>query len=587
MKNVKRRRSRDGSLSAAPPPRAGAAGDEAPPCGSCAGPTRATKAPLGGVFVWLERHVWLLVALAVAALVLVPVVVTFSAFLDIESEVLAHLTEFVLPDLLINTFWLVLGVGLGVSVLGVSLAWLTAMCEFPGRRLFDWALLLPLALPAYVTAFVAIGLLDFTGPLQTWLRAHWDLGNLPEIRSRGGVILVMSLALYPYVYLIAKNAFATQGAIALEAAQSLGLSRWQGFFRVALPMARPWIAAGLMLALMETLADFGTMAVFNYDTFTTAIYKAWYSLFSLPAAAQLASILILLVLVAVVFEQRSRARIRYGTVGRGAAPRRIRLTPPLAALALLYTGTVLAVAFVIPVTQLALWAREVVATDLDARYWEFAWRSLLLAGMGATGVVAVAVLLAYAGRQRPGAAMTWTQRVATLGYAFPGAVLAVGLFIPVAAVDNWLIDVGQAWFGFDGTEILKGTLLVMLLAYLVRFLAVGFGPVDSGLHRITRSVDEGARSLGSGTGELLTRVHLPMLRASLFTAATLAFVDIMKEMPITLMTRPFGWDTLAVRVFEMTSEGEWARAALPSLAIVVAGIIPIILLTWRGTHTHG
>jgi iron(III) transport system permease protein len=261
----------------------------------------------------------MLFALAVAALVLVPVVVTFSSFAQVEGDILAHLIEFALPELVGNTLWLVLGVGIGVSVLGVSLAWLTAMCEFPGRRLFDWALLLPLALPAYVTAFVAIGLLDFTGPLQTWLREGWGITGLPEIRSRGGVILVMSLALYPYVYLIAKNAFATQGAIALEAAQSLGLSRTQGFFRVALPMARPWIAAGLMLALMETLADFGTMAIFNYDTFTTAIYKAWYSLFSLAAAAQLASILILFVLVVVVFEQRSRTQMRYGTVGRSAA----------------------------------------------------------------------------------------------------------------------------------------------------------------------------------------------------------------------------------------------------------------------------
>ncbi len=527
----------------------------------------------------------MLFALAIAALVLVPVAVTFSSFAHVEGDILAHLTEFVLPELVGNTLWLVLGVGLGVSVLGVSLAWLTAMCEFPGRRLFDWALLLPLALPAYVTAFVAIGLLDFTGPLQTWLREGWGITGLPDIRSRGGVILVMSLALYPYVYLIARNAFATQGAIALEAAQSLGLSRTQGFFRVALPMARPWIAAGLMLALMETLADFGTMAIFNYDTFTTAIYKAWYSLFSLAAAAQLASILILFVLVAVVFEQRSRTRMRYGAVGRSAAQRRIQLSPAFAGLAFLYAGAVLAVAFLIPVTQLALWTRDVIAVDLDSRYWAFAWHSVLLASIGALMVVAAALLLAYAGRQRPGTAMMWTQRLATLGYAFPGAVLAVGLFIPVAALDNWLIDTGRAWFGFDGSEILKGTLVVMLLAYLVRFLAVGFGPIDSGLHRITRNVDEAARNLGANATGLLIRVHLPMLRASLLTAAALAFVDIMKEMPITLMTRPFGWDTLAVRVFEMTSEGEWERAALPSLAIVIAGIIPIILLTWRGARS--
>ncbi len=529
----------------------------------------------------------MLFALVVAALVLVPVVVTFSSFAQVEGDILAHLAEFVLPELVGNTLWLVLGVGTGVSVLGVSLAWLTAMCEFPCRRLFGWALLLPLALPAYVTAFVAIGLLDFTGPLQTWLREGWGITGLPEIRSRGGVILVMSLALYPYVYLIAKNAFATQGAIALEAAQSLGLSRWQGFFRVALPMARPWIAAGLMLALMETLADFGTMAIFNYDTFTTAIYKAWYSLFSLPAAAQLASILILFVLMAVVFEQRSRTQMRYGAVGRSAASRRIKLSPMLAMLALLYASAVLAVAFIIPVTQLALWARDVIAADLDSRYWAFTWHSVLLAGMGALMVVVVALLLAYAGRLRPGNGINWIQRLATLGYAFPGAVLAVGLFIPVAALDNWLIDSGRAWFGFEGSEILKGTLLIMLLAYLVRFLAVGFGPIDSGLHRITRNVDEAAKNLGTSAAGLLVRVHLPMLRISLLTAATLTFVDIMKEMPITLMTRPFGWDTLAVRVFEMTSEGEWERAALPSLAIVIAGIIPIILLTWRSNHSHG
>jgi len=545
------------------------------------------KTPSAGVFVWPRFSGWMLLALLIAALVLVPVAVTFSSFSHTEGDTLAHLTEFVLPGLIVNTLWLVLGVGIAVSVLGVSLAWLVAMCEFPGRRLFDWALLLPLALPAYVTAFVAIGLLDFTGPLQTALREAFGPMQLPEIRSRGGVILVMSLALYPYVYLIAKNAFSTQGAIALEAAQSLGLSRTQGFFRVALPMARPWIAAGLMLALMETLADFGTMAIFNYDTFTTAIYKAWYSLFSLPAAAQLASILILFVLVAVVFEQRSRAKMRYGAVGRSAASRRIKLSPTMAALALLYASTVLAIAFIIPVTQLALWARDVMADDLDSRYWAFAWHSLLLAGMGALIVVGVSLLLAYAGRQRPTKTMMWAQRLATIGYAFPGAVLAVGLFIPVAWLDNWLIDTGRDWFGFEGHEVLKGTLLVMLLAYLVRFLAVGFGPIESGLHRITRNVDEAARNLGTGAAGLLTRVHLPMLRASLLTAAVFAFVDIMKEMPITLMTRPFGWDTLAVRVFEMTSEGEWERAALPSLAIVIAGIIPIILLTWRGAHSHG
>jgi len=536
---------------------------------------------------------WRLFAWAIAALVLVPVAVSFSSFRHIDAGTLAHLGEFVLPELIVNTFWLLLGVGFGVTLLGVSLAWLMAMCEFPGRNVLEWALLLPLALPAYVTAFVAIDLLDFSGPLQSWLREGWGITGLPEVRSRAGVIGVMSLALYPYVYLITKNAFSTQGAMALEAAQSLGLSRPRGFVRVALPMARPWIAAGLMLALMETLADFGTVAVFNYDTFTTAIYKAWYSLFSLPAAAQLASVLIVFVLMVVVLEQRSRSQMRFGAVGRGAASRRITLLGRQRWLAFGYGATVLLLAFVIPVTQLLLWTWDTAARDLDVRYWSFTLHSLILSALGAIFVVAIALLLAYAGRQQPGRGMMWTQRVATLGYAFPGAVLAVGLFIPVAALDNLLIDLARQWFGFTGTEILKGTLLVMLLAYLVRFLAVGFGPIDSGLQRITRNVDEAARSLGAAGGLLLARVHLPILRASLQTAAALTFVDIMKEMPITLMTRPFGWDTLAVRVFEMTSEGEWERAALPALAIVLTGIIPILLLTWGNgsaraeSHQHG
>ena len=545
------------------------------------------KAPAqtAGVFSFPRVGGWGGVALAIALLTLVPVSVIFSAWISPDADILGHLAQFVLPELLANTFWLLLGVGLGVTVLGVSLAWLTAMCEFPGRKFFSWALLLPLAVPAYVLAFVMIGLLDFTGPLQTALRELFGPLQLPQIRSRGGVIFVISLALYPYVYLIARNAFLTQGRAALEAAQSLGLDRRQGFCRVALPMARPWIAAGLMLALMETLADFGTVAIFNYDTFTTAIYKAWFSLFSLSAASQLSSILILFVLVLALAEQRTRSHMRYSGVGRAASHNRIRLTRGQSLGAMLYAGLVFGIAFLVPLVQLLLWAKGAIATDLDSRYWEFVRNSLWLSGLGAIIVCALALLLGYAGRQRPGVLMQLTQRVATIGYAFPGTVLAVGIFIPVAWLDNVIIDLLKTE-NWQGTEVLKGTLLVMLLAYAVRFLAVGFGPVDSGLQRITRNIDEAARVMGTGTLALLSRVHLPMLRASLFTAAALAFVDIMKEMPITLMTRPFGWDTLAVRVFEMTAEGEWERAALPSVAIILAGLIPIIFLAGRGENTH-
>lgn len=511
---------------------------------------------------------------------MIPLAVVLSSLASPERDIWRHLVEHVLGGLLVNTFWLALGVGLGTAVLGVSLAWLTAVCEFPGRRMLSWALLLPLALPSYVTAFVAIGLLDFTGPVQTHLRAWLGPIWFPPIRSRGGVIAVMTLALYPYVYLIARNAFLTQGRRALEAAQALGHSRTSGFFRVALPMARPWIAGGVMLVMMETLADFGTVAVFNYDTFTTGIYKAWFSLFSLPAASQLASILILIVFAVLLIEQQTRSRMRYTRAGRHTPPHdRVELRGTLGWAAAAFAALVLTLAFIIPLTQLLIWAVGVFPRDFNERYLGFLAHSLVLSSLAALFICAVALLLSYATRQHGG---PWTRiaaRIATMGYALPGPVLAVGIVIPIAWLDHHMIHAMQTVFHREPGLILQGTLLTMLLAYLVRFLAVGFNPIDGNMQRITRSVDEASRLFGVSGVTMLRRVHVPILRGGLLTAATLAFVDVMKEMPITLMTRPFGRDTLAVRIFEMTSEGEWERAALPAVALVLAGLIPVILLT--------
>ncbi len=518
---------------------------------------------------------------AVALLVLLPLLATFSSLLESEREAWFHLGEFVLPRLLVNTFWLLLGVGTLTAILGVSLAWLTAVCEFPGRRWLSWALLAPLAVPGYVLGFVMIGLLDYAGPVQSGLRSLFGAAPEIPIRSRGGVIAVMALSLYPYVYLVARNAFLTQGRRALEAAQTLGHSRWQGFFRVALPMARPWIAGGLALVLMETLADFGTVSVFNYDTFTTAIYQAWFSLFNLTAASQLASLLVFLVLIALVLEQVARARQRFHGSGRGDSGERILLGPGARWLAFGWCGAVLTVAAIVPLSQLAVWAWQS-RGDLDDRYFGFLWHSLFLSATAAVLVVSLALLVAYALRvsqrhgPRPGIALVG--RFTTLGYALPGAVLAVGFYLPITWFDQQWLAVGQV-LGLEVGPLLGGTLAAMLLAYVVRFMAVGFHPLDAALQRVTPSMEEAARSLGCGTFTILGRVHLPLLRSGLATAATLVFVDVMKEMPITLMTRPFGWDTLAIRVFEMTSEGEWQRAALPAVALVLAGLIPVILLS--------
>jgi iron(III) transport system permease protein len=346
-------------------------------------------------------------------------------------------------------------------------------------------------------------------------------------------------------------------------------------------MARPWIFSGIMLALMESLADFGTVAVFNYDTFTTAIYKAWFGLFSLASASQLASILVLMVLLLALGEQSWRGAKRYHATGKSNQSR-YALKPLLGWISCLYAGLILALAFAAPIGQLLVWCIEVYAEDFDSRYPMFVLHSVLLSGMAALLVVIAALLLAYTLRLYNDWPTRFFARLSTLGYAIPGTVLAVGVFIPVAWLDNQLIAFLKPWFG--GGAILRGTLTVMLLAYVARFLAPGFNAIDSAMQRITRSQEEAARGMGLSGWRLFMRVHLPLLRGGIFSAAMLVFVDVMKEMPITLMTRPFGWDTLSVRVFEMTSEGQWERAALPAIALVIAGLIPVILLTRQAEH---
>ncbi|WP_231623618.1 ABC transporter permease [Nitrosospira briensis] len=511
-------------------------------------------------------------------MVLVPVGTVISSLFVPAGDVWQHLVETTLAGLLVNTFWLAVGVAAGSALLGVSLAWFTAVCEFPGRKFFSWALLLPLAIPAYVTAFVALGLFDYIGPVQTALRT-WlgpDLFWFPDIRSRLGVIIVMVLAFYPYVYLLARNAFLTQGKRSLEVAQSLGFNRTQGFFKLALPMARPWIAGGTMLALMETLADFGTVAVFNYDTFTTAIYKAWFAMFSLTAASQLASLLIVIVFAVIIVEQQFRSRMRYAETRQSAKAIPIPLTGWRAWLISGFASGTLFFAFLLPVMQLGIWAVAVVERDFDQRYLEFLWHSLLLSAFAALLTCTVALLMVYAARRCPDSATRGAVHISTIGYALPGAVLAVGIFIPIAWLDGWLSEMAMQLFHIETGLLIQGTLVTMLIAYMTRFLAVSHSPIDSAMQRVTGSIDEAAMGLGLSGWATLCRVHLPILKGGIFTAAALVFVDVMKEMPITLMTRPFGWDTLSVRIFEMTTEGQWEQAALPAVTLVLAGLLPLI-----------
>lgn len=478
---------------------------------------------------------------------------------DEENAIWRHLASTLLFELLASTLNLVLGVAIAATLLGVSLAWLVSIYHFPGRRLLSWGLMLPLAIPPYILAFVAIGLLDFSGPVQTFLRLALGEGEVsfPQIRSTGGVICVMALAFYPYVYLPARQAFSAHNDQRMALSQLLG--RRVGFWHVALPMAKPAIAAGLLLVIMETVSDFGAVSIFNYDTFTTAVYKAWFGFFSLATAARLSLFLAMVVLSWVLVASLFRTGAQYTWTGGKATPR-ITLRGLRGISASLYAGGVFCAAVVLPVGQLAIWTAQNFSADFDSRYVGYLVRSVILGGTAAFACGAVALGFALFRRDRP--ERDWTAVTATLGYALPGPVLAVGLFMAFAAFD-----------GRVGLFTLNGTLFALLCAYVIRFQAVAAAPIDGAMKRIPIAMDETARSLGCNGIGLVSRLYLPALRGGGMTALAMVFLDVMKEMPITLMSRPSGWETLSVRIFEMTVEGQWQRAALPALTLVGIGAL--------------
>lgn len=523
-------------------------------------------------------RVWPLLPLLLLALpTLLPLLLLASSWHSLDPGLWAHLREHLLGRLLWNTLGLVFAVGLGTTLLGVSLAWLSAMCEFPGRRWLDWALVLPLAAPTYVLAFVYVGLTDFAGPLQVQWRSWFGAdASLPELRSLAGAGLLLSLALYPYVYLLARGAFLGQGASGFEAARTLGLGPWQAFWRVSLPAARPAIVGGLSLALMEALADFGAVAILGVDTFTVAIFRTWFALQSLPTAAQLATLLLLAVALLLLIERLARRGARYVQPARRLPPIQLHGWKAWAASALQLS--VLGCAFVLPVAQLLVWALGPDGLPL-ARFRAQIGNSLLLAAMAASLVVLLATALVLLERQRAAGRLgRGLGFVATLGYAVPGTVLAVGVMLTLVALDGWLAPL----FDRLGVDLLLASSLAgVLLALAVRFLRVAHGAIDARFEQIRPHLVESARLLGAGAVRRLWRLHLPLLRPGLVAAGLLVFVDVMKELPATLMLRPFGWDTLAVRIYAFTSEGQWAEAATPALLLVAAGLVPVYAL-FRG-----
>lgn len=499
------------------------------------------------------------------------------------GETWRHLAATVLPEYIWNSLALCLGVGLGVALVGVATAWLTTMQDFPGRRIFEWALVLPLAVPAYVMAYVYTDFLQFVGPVQTWLRDAfgWKHGDywFPDVRSLPGAMAMFIFVLYPYVYLLARTAFLERSSGMLEAARTLGLGPWRAFFTVSLPLARPAVVAGVALALMETLADYGTVAYFAVNTFTTGIYRAWFSLGDRVASAQLAAMLLGFVLLLLLAERLSRGRARYhNTTGRNR-PMSGRLQGPAALAAIVTCSLPLLLGFILPAALLL----KMALTEGDAQFGErfilLARNSFTLAAVTALIAVTLALLLAYGARLSKTVVARGLNRLVGLGYAVPGAVIAVGVLIPVTRLDNWLAGQWQAWFGSNPGLILTGGIAALIYAYLVRFLAVALHTVESSLAKITPSMDDAARSLGLGQGATLRRVHAPMLRGSLFTAALLVFVDVMKELPATLVMRPFNFDTLATQTYTLAADERLTEASTAALAIVAVGLLPLIALS--------
>jgi iron(III) transport system permease protein len=534
---------------------------------------------------------WAWGVIALALTLALPVLVVLGFLFAPAGEVWEHLAATVLQDYVVNSLWLMLGVAVGTLIGGVGTAWLTSMCRFPGRGLFEWALLLPMAMPAYIIAYTYTGLLDFAGPVQTLLRAWsgWGYGDywFPEIRSLPGAVVMLSLVLYPYVYLLARAAFLGQSLCVLDVSRTLGNGPWRTFFTVALPLARPAIVAGLSLALMETLADYGTVQYFGIATFTTGIFRTWYGLGNTVAAAQLAALLLGFVFLLILLERLSRRQARYHqTSQRHQAIRRYPLRGWRALMAFVFCLIPLALGFLLPAGQLAAWALEVASSSLDAAFWRLVGHSLGLAAAAALLALLLALILGYGQRLRPTPGVTLAVRVAGLGYAVPGTVIAVGVIIPFGWLDNQIDAWMRATFGFSTGLLLSGTLAALLFTYLVRFLAVSLQTVESGLGKIRPSMDESALSLGLRPGTVLWRVHLPILRGSLFTALLLVFVDVLKELPATLILRPFNFNTLAVRVYELAADERLADAAPAALAIVFAGLAPVILLSRSITRSR-
>lgn len=528
---------------------------------------------------------WYSCTWSTALMIALPVLSVFYLALFPEENIWAHLVETVLPVYVITTLQLLFGVGALSIATGVCGAWLVTMCRFPGRRIFEWALLLPFAVPAYVIAYVYTDLLEYSGSLQIFLREifGWETARdywFPDIRTLGGAILMLAMVLYPYIYLLARASFLEQSTTIHDASRTLGCTPFQSFYRVSLPIARPAIAVGLSLVSMETLNDFGTVDYFAVKSMSAGIYDTWLNMNNLGGAAQIASLMMIFVVMLISLERLARSKQRqFHSSDRFKALTGYQLSGWKAWGATLLCALPVMTGFIIPVWVLAGYAFNNLGQLWTSDFITHASHSFILSTIAALLTIVIALLLAYSKRLHKKQSLKIAAQFSSLGYAMPGAVLAIGVIIPLAAFDNAVDSLMEEYFNISTGLLLSGTAFAVVFAYVVRFLAVSVGSVESSLNKITESMDMASRSLGLSPLQTLVKVHLPLIKGGILTASLVVFVDCMKELPATLILRPFNYDTLATYVYQYASDEMLEACSLAALLIVLVGIIPVILLS--------
>jgi iron(III) transport system permease protein len=521
---------------------------------------------------------WLLASLLLLAFVLTPMFTIFVNLFGPSGDQWHYISQNLMGEYLSNTVILVLGVGLVTFVLGVGCSWLVSTYEFPGRKYFEWVLILPLAFPSYILSYSYVGLLEYTGPLASFLRNElaWNFqGPILDIMNLKGAIFIMGISLFPYVYVLSRASFLKQSKDMQEISLLLNSTPLRTFLRVALPMARPAIAGGIALVAMEVLNDYGTVKYFGINTFTSGIFRAWFSLGDIQSAIYLAAIMSFMVLFLIVLENYHRGNKAWSKSSANNKPI-TRIYPRLGRkwiiTALLFV--VFLISFVFPLAQLLYWVTQTYEIVLDNSFFKLIVSSFGIAGISAIFIAIFSLLLLYALRLHPYPWMQNISRLASIGYAIPGAVIAVGVLLPFAKLDNILLS----FFKISGGSIISGTLIVLMFAYIVRYLAVGYNAMDAGFQKTGRHVNEASRLLGADNKKTLWKVDLPLIKKSIASAVLLTFVDLLKELPLTLILRPFNFSTLATKAFDLATNEMIAEAANASSIIVLTGVIPVILL---------